>query len=292
MRSFFDTVDAVFVINLDHRTDRWTSFQENWKDIIPADKLIRSSAVVGVKLPGYDELPWFTAETGNKMPSWAGAAGCLLSHRRVISEAQKMGFETVVVMEDDAVPSEALGGVKDGADLVDFLKTSNNWGLIYLGFNKMPKIGVRVLQGRKDNLSIWRIPGALSTHAYVVHKRAYISLLRSFPEQECVWPWIAKYRAIDTWFREFFEGAAHFGIYAVIPRLAVQAGFSSDVATHHGVLNEKIPVFDQPRKVSPLVYALCSMFWRPYAWIKNRLNAGRRFRRARKKGFPGVKRNK
>lgn len=289
MPGFFDTVDAVFVINLDHRTDRWAAFKERWQGIIPDGKLIRSSGVVGVDLPGYGDSPWFTESTGDRGKSWAGAAGCALSHKKVIYEAQKMGFGTIVIMEDDAVPSEAMADLNYNKTLTRFIQSDRKWGILYLGFNKMPKIGMPVSQGR-DKVEIWRVPGVLALHAYVVNKNAYPALLGNLPEKDWVWAWLAKYRAVDTWVREFFEGASKLPVFAVIPRLVVQAGFTSDIATHHQVSTEKIPVFDKPSKVGGISYFFYSCFQKPLSYMKNRLNATRTYRRAKKHGFPGLRR--
>lgn len=289
MPGFFDSVDAVFVINLDHRVDRWTAFRERWKGIIPEEKIIRSSAVSGVDLPGYGKYPWFTEMTGDRAKSWAGAAGCALSHKRVIYEAQKMGCTTIVVMEDDAVPSVAMSKFGYDEVLRSFLQREERWGLLYLGFNKMPKIGVPVLRGGMNHADTWRVSGVLAMHAYVVHRDAFTSLLRSLPEKDWIWEWIARYRAVDTWMREFFQGSSGLPVYVVLPRLVVQGGFSSDIATHHKVSNEKIAVYDRPRKVGRFVYFLCSCFRSPFSYLKNKLNSVRTYKRARKRGFPGLR---
>ena len=73
-------IDAVIVINLDHRPDRWEEFQEHHGHQIPSDKLHRISGIFGQEITGFGEHPWFRGRDRDKV--WAGKAGCTLSHRR------------------------------------------------------------------------------------------------------------------------------------------------------------------------------------------------------------------
>lgn len=55
--------------------------------VIPIEKIHRIAAVRGTELPGYLSHPWFTARTGDRARTCAGAAGCVLSHARALQYA-------------------------------------------------------------------------------------------------------------------------------------------------------------------------------------------------------------
>ena len=75
------------VINLAHRTDRWQKMVTNWS---PYFKLHR---VEGLKIT--DE---------SKTHAQRATLGLSLTHKLLIEDAVKRGLQTILILEDDAVP--------------------------------------------------------------------------------------------------------------------------------------------------------------------------------------------
>ncbi len=105
----FHFFDAIHCINLDKSTDRWRRMQARFRKLGIARAVRRFSA----------------AETPLNHH-----VGCALSHRRIIAEAKRQHFKTVLVFEDDARFSP------DAAEVLSMsLKELEGraWKLLYLG---------------------------------------------------------------------------------------------------------------------------------------------------------------
>ena len=86
---FWRSLDAVILINLDHRKDRLLHARNSLKKIsCPEDKIYRISASYGKDLEGFGKKPWF--RKGRENNKWAGRAGCTLSHKTVMDLYSKM----------------------------------------------------------------------------------------------------------------------------------------------------------------------------------------------------------
>ena len=94
-------VDAVLVINLDTRPDRWEYFQKLNAGKVPPEKLHRLSAVNGRELPSFGKEPWFTERTGERARLWGGVGGCILSHRNALRMVVEKGWRNALIVEDD-----------------------------------------------------------------------------------------------------------------------------------------------------------------------------------------------
>lgn len=207
-------VDGVIVINLDRRADRWAAFQSIWRDRLPWDRVVRLSASDGVQLAGYGEAPWFKGRKRDK--TWAGRGGCALSHARALREAKAHGWDRVLILEDDAVPTAAATDTAFQAVL-----TRDDWDLLYLGCHE-PR-GAFEVAG--DDLM--RIHGALDAHGYVVTARLRDWLIERMPDEATLWPWVARERAVDRWYRR--EIGRRFTVMMCTPALALQLEGASDI---------------------------------------------------------------
>ena len=174
-------VDGVIVVNLDRRPDRWDAFQEAWRDILPWDRVVRLSASDGQQLSGYGERPWFRGRKRDR--TWAGRAGCTLSHARALREARRLGWSRVLVMEDDAIPAGPV-------EAMSAVLSSTEWDLLYLGCRE--PIGAGDTVG-----GLMAIHGGHDTHAYAVNEPLRDWLIGQLPDESCVWGWIARERAVD-----------------------------------------------------------------------------------------------
>lgn len=214
-------IDGVFVINLDSRADRWAQFQTAARDIIPAEKLHRFSACLGRELSGFGQRPWFRG--GKRDKTWAGRAGCLLSHRRALLRARENGWRTTLLLEDDAAFAPDFNRIADAltAALREF-----DWEICYLGFTEPWSPG-RQLAKLDERYSLNQIHGATTTHAYLVREPARDWILARLPDESNVWPWLARHRAIDRWYQR--QLGLEFRVVCVTPSLVNQNDSASDI---------------------------------------------------------------
>lgn len=214
-------IDGVFVINLDSRPDRWTQFQMAARDVIPAEKLHRFSACLGRELPGFGQRPWFRG--GKRDKTWAGRAGCLLSHRRALLRARENGWRTTLLLEDDAAFAPDFNRI---ADALTGALREFDWEICYLGFTEPWSPG-RQLTKLDDQHALNQIHGATTTHAYLVREPARDWILARLPDESHVWPWLARHRAIDRWYQRHL--GLEFRVVCVTPSLVNQNDSASDI---------------------------------------------------------------
>lgn len=223
---FWSLVGGVLVVNLDDRGDRWEDTQQRLSGLVPAGRLRRLSAVAGVALPGYGRPPWFRGRGRDR--TWAGRAGCALSHRNAIQLARDSGWPAVLILEDDLEVSADAASVLAG--LGSALAT-HAWDACYLGYTD-PVAPYRTLAGLPAAHRLCRISGASTTHAYLLRDTTYDWLLQRLPAPAQVWPWISRHRAIDRWY--YRNLSRRFSVCAVSPSLIVQqAGFSDITQRRH-----------------------------------------------------------
>lgn len=220
-------IDGVVVINMESRTDRYTAFMENVGKFVPPERLVRINAVVGKELPGYGEAPWFTERTGERAGMWAGAAGCVLSHRRAIELARERGWRNVLILEDDV----RADGVS-GADVLftRALETLHGPYILYLGYHRPEPYGRRIV--KEHATTLWKVNGVLATHAYILSADAYDRVLDNLPSESGIWAWMARYRAIDNFYCRHLASPCGVAVYALYPTLFSQMEDVSDIGGH------------------------------------------------------------
>lgn len=277
-------VDAIVCINLDSRPDRWENFCRTMQGIAPAEKIHRLSAVVGTQLEGYGRAPWFTERTGERSRYWAGVAGCTLSHARAIALAQRSGWRNVLIFEDDIAAAVTPEGLRV---LEQALRSITGRYLLYLGYNEcLP--GVRL--SREGGASLWRIGGALAAHAYLVPQSMYAPLLEALPKgAEDVWAWIARHRAVDTFYQDEAPWWRGVRVYAVHPLMFNQNGMSSDLVQAPVQLNPDEE--NAPRELRGLARVVGALV-APLRRLKTHLNSVRTYRRAVRGGYPGYRKKR
>lgn len=237
--ALWDMVDGVLVINLDNRPDRWQDVQKRTAAFIPAHKLHRLSATLGAELPGFGVPPWFRGRKRDK--TWAGRAGCTLSHRAAIEHARQQGWRTVLILEDDIELEPALTNVLAGLPAA---LLANEWDVCYLGFTN-PVSPYRTLTDLPAGHSLCAVSGCSTTHAYLLKHSAYGKLLEKLPTVESIWPWISRHRAIDRWY--YRNLASYFKVCAVTPALINQQCVFSDITQrlHEKVHTTRVPEYQR-----------------------------------------------
>jgi len=220
--------DGVVMINLDQRPERLARFAEMADTVTCLRGWQRIAAVNGVDLPGYGQAPWFRHRQRDKC--WAGRAGCTLSHRKAIEHAKTMGWNSVLILEDDV----KLGPTFE-EDAADFLANTDTggepWDVCYLGASKPvgPCRKIRQIRGER---AIYQIFGCNGTFAYLMQRRAFDWALASLPTADSVWPWVFRHRAIDRWYARNLS--SHLRVLAVSPNLIGHYASFSDIGQRGG----------------------------------------------------------
>jgi glycosyl transferase, family 25 len=233
--NFWDCLDAVLVINLDHRTDRWDDVQRQLASVVPEGKLHRVPAVLGRTLEGYGNSQWFRRT--KRASTWGGRAGCLLSHRNALRLARDRGWRRVLILEDDAfliLPLNAGSGLKLACFLTE---QGHDYGALFLGFTSPQKPVRSIFTLGTGGPTLFQISGCSTTHAYVVDASLYSVLLAQFPSDDRrVWAWLARHVAIDRWYSLHLDRLTK--VAALSPQAIIQGASISDItgreADYHG----------------------------------------------------------
>jgi hypothetical protein len=218
---FWDVVEAVLVINLDHRGDRWERVVSTIGDRIPKGKLHRVPAILGVNIPGYGKRPWF--RNGKRNSNWASRAGCTLSHKKALELASD--YKTCLIIEDDIELTDSFDRV--AAELADALKKRpTDWDVCYLGFTD-PWGPQKKLCQLSHNHGLYRVFGCTCAHAYLVNAYSATWMSQQLPSQENVWKWVSRYRISDRWFLRHL--GRRFKVGCVSPSIVNQYADYSDI---------------------------------------------------------------
>ena len=140
---------TAYVINLDERTDRWTSLQSNFQDIT----LERISAIK-------NDIGW---------------KGCGLSHVKAVQMAKDKGLPFIFIMEDDCVPTEFFK--KNIHTLQQWLQSNmEKWdvattGNSYYGFFSNEKQSINPICSL-SSLKLYETKN-LATQGYFINSRVY-----------------------------------------------------------------------------------------------------------------------
>jgi GR25 family glycosyltransferase involved in LPS biosynthesis len=162
----FDFFDKIFYINLEDRMDR--------RDHI--EKLLSKFDIKAERFPAITLSPEQNENIrqdgcffrNDERPEHARfTKSCTLSHLSVVFRAKLMGYNNVLILEDDAVFHDTI--VENLIKTIEDLKTMERWDMFYIGCNPLK------YQKVTDNLG--RSLGALSAHAYAVNNHFYDKIL-------------------------------------------------------------------------------------------------------------------
>jgi GR25 family glycosyltransferase involved in LPS biosynthesis len=193
MLQFFNSFDAVYVINLDHRGDRLNRFVDGLKKIGMTKEEIESVV-----------RRWPATSTPEN-----GALGCILSHLAIVKEAKSKGYKKILVFEDDAVAFST--------NRTDYLKASidireEEWDVYYLGYNSHEKLDLAA----PSSLLAKEI---FSTHAIAYNHTFFDHFIRSYENGEI--------SILDVWFR--YQVQPKMRCLAAYPLLFTQMSGYSDI---------------------------------------------------------------
>lgn len=154
----------IFVINLDHRRDRWQAAQKELKRVGLFKNVERFSAIKPTKeisnRPDY--LP------AKKLAYRIGCLGCLLSHQSVIKEAKKRGFPAVLILEDDIGFKKPLSILQSALDQLN----GTDFDILYLSGTHMDPCNK--VQNKPNVIKCNR---TYTTGSYIVRETAYDTII-------------------------------------------------------------------------------------------------------------------
>lgn len=222
---FWQHIDGVLVINLDARPERFVRLSNEWAAMkAPASALMRLPAVLGVDLPGFGKRPWF--RKGEADRRWGARAGCTLSHRRAMAHAQEQGWQTTLVLEDDADLTRIHAEIMEPLRAVLFGKDAPAWDVCYLGFSKSVGPSLKMCQLNAQH-GLFEVTGCYTTHAYLVRATARDWIFNHIATEENTWAWHARHRSIDRWYtRQLYRSLR---VLAMSPSLISQTEGFSDI---------------------------------------------------------------
>ncbi|MEL7432183.1 MAG: glycosyltransferase family 25 protein [Chlamydiota bacterium] len=169
----WDFFDQILYINLDDRSDRRTSIEQELSRMhVPKEKITRIQAYSSIN----------------------GTRGCALSHIKALDYAASQGFHRFLILEDDVVflqsPEAVCGYIKRFAEFAE----KNPWDLFFLGTH--PKH----IENTQDP-RIKRVLVSYCAHAYCLEAR-YLPTLRA--------SYVRSYEKL--WELTSFEESFHYAI--------------------------------------------------------------------------------
>lgn len=193
----WDFLDTIECIHLSHRKDRQVHIDA-----------LKNKLQIPLKI--------YQAQISKK----GAMHGCYESHKTIMKNALKKGFNNALIFEDDAVISKNFSFQKI-QKVKEFIKNSSiNWDIIYLGC--FPDVW-NYPQYYNSTLDIYEVK-ATQTHAYIVNK-PYMQFFTKLEFQE---------KPIDEVFLETSKA------FAILPTLFQQSLTYSDISS--------IPISDLPFK--------------------------------------------
>jgi GR25 family glycosyltransferase involved in LPS biosynthesis len=196
MQGLAETFDRVVVVNLARRAERMARFRQTLGEDWPFKQPERFEAVDGSAVPVPAE--W---QRG------AGAWGCMLSHRQIIHSAIADGVDSILILEDDAVPVPQFGELA-----ADFLsRVPADWDCLMLG-------GQHLMRPMSVAPGIVQCVSTSRTHAFAIRRRMMPGLLK-------FWEFVTD----DHCDIVLAACMAHFKAYAPQPFLIGQSAGYSDI---------------------------------------------------------------
>lgn len=168
MNKLFDYVDGAFYINLDHRVDKKTYMENQFKQLGIIDFVKRKRAYSPKDL-GYtpnDEGRYehITYSLGNKT-----------THIDLIKLAKQNKWSNILLFEDDAwfYNCDEYTSIDVVQKAINQLKKIDDWEILYLGMDS----GVDTFNLVDDNLI--RVEGGICTHAVLINHTIFDQIIES-----------------------------------------------------------------------------------------------------------------
>jgi len=164
-----DFFDKIFVINLEHRKDRWKKCTEQLIDIERFNAIKLPLNQIDKKYHNNLNSPH-----RNKPKYIIGAVGCKLSHLNIIKIAKERNYKNILILEDDFLLCKNFE-----EEFKKVLNEKVEWSMLYLGcsFSQYSKtINSKIL--RKAN-------GVKTTHAYCLKNNIFDTIINDLENCGC-----------------------------------------------------------------------------------------------------------
>ena len=193
----FDFFDAIYCINLDHRTDRWEHAQKEFEKLGIKDRVIRFSAIK------HND----------------GRIGVIRSNLEIFKIAKKRNYKNILIFEDDV---EFLMKNKPLETLDKSLNQlpKNVWGMIYLGANTHQPL----IKTNKPNLTI--LKNAYAAHAICYHQKIYDVIINQFSKISNKGKITTQQDILDVFLAKLQE---RYHTFLITPMIATQYANFSDI---------------------------------------------------------------
>jgi GR25 family glycosyltransferase involved in LPS biosynthesis len=183
--------NKIFCINLDRRPDRWLHAQEQFNK---HGLMVERFAAID----GNDFIRSYPADNANN--------GCTLSHYFIIERAKLLGYESVMIFEDDIVLHDQFKELL--AECLNDLPA--DWDMLYFGGSHREKPS-------PVNEHILRVNKTLTTHGYIVRNTMFDKVIDNFKNLD---------NPVDCFYAAWQQ---EFNIYITNPPIAWQKGGYSDI---------------------------------------------------------------
>ena len=157
------SIDKVFIINLEHRTDRKTHMLNELKN----QKIINYEFFKAIRPTEQELKEWNPKYCSNIPPkNRIGALGCLLSHYYIIKEALSRDYKRILILEDDTQ------FIKDFKYVFNYSKYLDDFHLFYLSCNN-------ITEPIEINKDINRVTRGYTTGSYIITRKCMEFLIEN-----------------------------------------------------------------------------------------------------------------
>lgn len=211
-------VDKIFIINLDYRTDRWTSIKNQ------LDKL---------NITNYERFSAYLYKNNNVSNYICGNIGCIISHYLVNKISKEREYNRILILEDDCLILENEYKKYDFQKAFDILQ-DEKFDMFYLGAT-FHKYGITNLNQYVDIIN-----ECCATHAIITNVNIIYNMFNK------------KYNSIDDLINITTRSDADTSIYTIDgtyasfylkryitnPILAIQTPSHSDITGHFSATDQ------------------------------------------------------
>lgn len=171
-------VDKVYVINLDKDVERLKKIDKSLQEV--GIDYERFPAVIGSHISTHPNLTPLCC-----MFCTDGIKGCALSHHTIWEESIRNGYQSILVLEDDAiVPNDINERLRDAKT-----KIPADWDIIYVGCrffcndeHPVSKVGNRIMNSVPEEVDgdVKKVKGSAGSHA-IIFKTSFLKKIVDKP---------------------------------------------------------------------------------------------------------------
>jgi hypothetical protein len=127
-----------------------------------------------------------------------GAVGCFKSHISVISQAYQMGYNQVLVLEDDLIKTSAYSnGIVDFKSIAKFIKKNKSWEIIQFSWTSPVNSIFYPMSSPAESSNLSQF-GSCLTSSYIVNRNGMKRILSTYKNHLGVQP-------VDNYYCKIFK---------------------------------------------------------------------------------------